>query len=288
MTEEMHVLGLSGGKDSAALALYMKDHHPELNIQYFFTDTGHELEEVYAFLSRLSGLLGKEVLFLEEDRYKKHGEKSETPFEWWLGINHFFLPSPQQRWCTVKLKLDPFRRWIEPHLKSGKTVVQYVAIRSDEDHREGLQIGDPRLVTRLPFRERSIDRNGVLEILNNAGIGLPEYYEWRSRSGCSFCFFQQKIEWVGLLERHPEKFQQAASYEKLAADHASPFTWTQGESLFELSRPERVAQIKAEHNAKKTRAIACRSINPLHDGYDDIDEIYGDDEGGGACLVCHK
>ena len=152
MSDEMHVLGLSGGKDSAALALYMKDHYPDLDIQYFFTDTGHELKEVYSFLSQLSGLLNKEVLFLEEDRYKKHGEASKTPFEWWLGINHFYLPSPQQRWCTVKLKLEPFRRWIEPYLRSGKKVTQYVAIRSDEDHREGLQIGDPRLVTKLPFR----------------------------------------------------------------------------------------------------------------------------------------
>lgn len=288
MTEKMHVLGLSGGKDSAALALYMKDHHPDLDIQYFFTDTGHELDEVYAFLSRLSGLLGREVIFLEEDRYKKHGGIEDTPFEWWLKFNHFFLPSPQQRWCTVKLKLDPFRRWIGPHLKAGTQVVQYVAIRADEDHREGLQIGDPRLVTRLPFREDGIDRNGVIEILNNAGIGLPKYYEWRSRSGCTFCFFQQKIEWVGLLERYPEKFQQAASYEKVAAEHDSPFTWTQGESLQDLSRPERVAQIKAEHNTRKARVLSRKSINPLHEGYDDIDELYGEDEGGGACLVCHK
>ena len=288
MTDDMHVLGLSGGKDSAALALYMKDHYPNLDIQYFFTDTGHELEEVYSFLSRLSGLLNKEVLFLEEDKYKKHGNASKTPFEWWLGINHFFLPSPQQRWCTVKLKLDPFRRWIEPYLKSGKSVYQYVAIRSDEDHREGLQIGDPRLVTRLPFREDAVDKSGVLEILNNAGIGLPKYYEWRSRSGCSFCFFQQKIEWVGLLERYPEKFEEAASYEKLAAEHDSPFTWTQGESLQELAKPERIAQIKADHQARKNRALACKAINPLHEGFDDIDEIYDEEEGGGACLVCHK
>ena len=34
-----HVLGLSGGKDSSALAVYMRDNHPELDIEYFFTDT---------------------------------------------------------------------------------------------------------------------------------------------------------------------------------------------------------------------------------------------------------
>ena len=49
----------------------------------------------------------------------------------------------------------------------------------------------------------------VMRILEESGIGLPEYYEWRSRSGCYFCFFQQRIEWVGLSRKHPEKFQQA-------------------------------------------------------------------------------
>ena len=33
-----HVLGLSGGKDSAALAIYIKDHYPDLHskMEYFF------------------------------------------------------------------------------------------------------------------------------------------------------------------------------------------------------------------------------------------------------------
>lgn len=32
---ERHVLGISGGKDSAALAIYMRQHYPELDIEYF-------------------------------------------------------------------------------------------------------------------------------------------------------------------------------------------------------------------------------------------------------------
>lgn len=58
---ERHVLGISGGKDSAALAIYMRQHHPELNIEYFFTDTGKELPEVYDFLGKLEGFLGKKL-----------------------------------------------------------------------------------------------------------------------------------------------------------------------------------------------------------------------------------
>ena len=54
-----HVLGLSGGRDSAALAVYMRQNHPELEIDYFFTDTGKELPEVYEFLVKLEGFLGE-------------------------------------------------------------------------------------------------------------------------------------------------------------------------------------------------------------------------------------
>ena len=58
-SKERHVLGLSGGRDSAALAIYMRQNHPHLDIDYFFTDTGKELPEVYEFLVKLEGLSGQ-------------------------------------------------------------------------------------------------------------------------------------------------------------------------------------------------------------------------------------
>jgi hypothetical protein len=74
----------------------------------------------------------------------------------------------------------------------------------------------------------------------------------------------------------------------LAVEHESPFTWSQGESLEDLSRPDRIAAIKADYDARREKALKFKAINPLHDGYDDNDEIYDDDEGSGACLICHK
>ena len=65
---ERHVLGLSGGRDSAALAVFMRQNHPELNVEYFFTDTGKELPEVYEYLVKLEGFLGKPILRLNPDR----------------------------------------------------------------------------------------------------------------------------------------------------------------------------------------------------------------------------
>src|SRR5687767_8405885 len=82
-----HVLGLSGGKDSAALAIYMRDREPQM--EYFFCDTGRELPETYEFLQRLEVILGKPIERLNSDR----------DFDHWLHVFGGALPSPQMRWC---------------------------------------------------------------------------------------------------------------------------------------------------------------------------------------------
>lgn len=279
MTNESvkHVLGLSGGRDSAALAVYMRQHYPELDIEYFFTDTGKELPEVYEYLGRLEGFLGRQILRLNPDR----------DFDFWLKQYNDFLPSPQTRWCTRQLKLRPFERWLRPILESGTTIYSYVAIRGDEEYREGYASKHNRLIVKLPFKDAGIDKAGVLDILDSAGLGLPKYYSWRTRSGCTFCFFQQKIEWVRLREEHPESFEEAKAYEKDAVEHGSPFTWSQGESLSELERPERIEQIKRDHAEKVLRVRSKSLANPLRPDCEplDLDDIYGK---GKVCLACHK
>ena len=65
---EKHVLGISGGRDSAALAVFVRQHRPDLDVDYFFTDTGKELPEVYEFLGRLEGFLGKPIARLNPRR----------------------------------------------------------------------------------------------------------------------------------------------------------------------------------------------------------------------------
>ena len=274
---ERHVLGLSGGRDSAALAVYMREQHPEIDIEYFFTDTGKELPEVYEFLVQLEGFLGKPIIRLNPDR----------DFDFWLKQYNNFLPSPQTRWCTRQLKIRPFEHWVAPMLEDGDTVFSYVAIRADEEYREGYASKHDRLIVRLPLKDAGIDKAGVLEILDSVGLGLPTYYEWRTRSGCTFCFFQQKIEWVRLMERHPNYFEEARHYEKTALDDGSPFTWSHGESLDELARPERVEEIRRDHEQRLARIRARTPMNPLRPDREpiDIDDLYGQAK---LCIACHK
>ena len=277
VSDERHVLGLSGGRDSAALAVYMRQTEPELDLEYFFTDTGKELPEVYDFLVRLEGFLGKPILRLNPDR----------DFDFWLKQYNNFLPSAQTRWCTRQLKLRPFEQWLRPSLDDGVKVYSYVAIRSDEEYREGYSSTHENLLVRLPLKAAGIDKAGVLDILDGVGLGLPEYYEWRTRSGCTFCFFQQKIEWVRLMERHPDYFEEAKSYEKNAIDHGSPFTWSQGESLEDMAQPERIAQIRADHQRRFERTRGKLQANPLRPDAEplDMDDLYGQAK---VCLACHK
>jgi hypothetical protein len=181
--------------------------------------------------------------------------------------------------------LRPFERWIRPDLDAGVTIYSYVAIRADEMQREGLTATHANLSVVMPLRERGIEKRGVIELLDGAGLGLPDYYRWRSRSGCTFCFFQQKIEWVNLMREHPDAFEEAKRYEKNALEHGSPFTWSDRESLDELAKPDRVAQIEREHELRMERLRARRRPNALRPDESQTEMALDD---GGGCLICHK
>lgn len=185
-----HLLGISGGKDSAALAIYMRDRVPEM--EYFFADTGAELPETLAFVDLMEDYLGKKI----------HKINAAKNFEWYLKLHKDYLPSPQQRWCTINLKLRPFEEFA-----GNDDIISYVGIRADEPEREGYLSTKPNIKTRFPFKEDGLVKEDIINLLEESGLGLPKYYEWRSRSGCYFCFYQKKIEWIGLSENHPDLFK---------------------------------------------------------------------------------
>jgi len=207
-----HVMGISGGKDSAALAVYVKDQYPDIHerIEYFFTDTGAELEEVYNLLDKLEEDLGKSIKRLN----------SGQDFEHWLKIHNNLLPSVQQRWCTKTMKIKPFEEFVGEDL-----CISYVGIRGDEN-RQGYVSTKSNIQAVFPFVEDNIVRDDVFRILEES-VGIPEYYKWRSRSGCYFCFFQRQDEWLGLKTNHPELFEKAKAIENNI--HVKGFDWDKGE-----------------------------------------------------------
>jgi 3'-phosphoadenosine 5'-phosphosulfate sulfotransferase (PAPS reductase)/FAD synthetase len=365
MKKIRHVLGISGGKDSAALAIYLKNLYPQFELEYYSSDTGKELDETYKLVDNLQIYLEKKITIL------KGAEGSPlASFDHFLKMYGGYLPSTQARWCTKKLKLEPFEKYV-----GTDPVVSYVGIRGDED-REGYISRKTNIQSIFPFRqniwsedvvdkfisnsnidkivsltdivdlgsrknlivdllskkidisytqslklsqlfsagvkefnylvfeylkgtnyplstesvypllenEEIIIRDDVFRILEESGVGVPDYYKKvdyvvgnkigsysRSRSGCFFCFYQQKIEWVWLYEQHPELFAKALEYEK------DGYTWNQEESLEQLIQPARLNQIKEDFIKRQERASNPKSKFLL--------DILDDEEGLG-CASC--
>jgi 3'-phosphoadenosine 5'-phosphosulfate sulfotransferase (PAPS reductase)/FAD synthetase len=369
MSKVRHVLGISGGKDSAALAIYMKQHYPELDIEYYTSDTGKELQETYDLIDRLEVYLGKKIVRLQVI----DENNTEEPFDYFLKRYGGYLPSSTSRWCTLNLKLKPFEDFV-----GNDPVISYVGIRGDED-REGYISKKTNIQSVFPFRkniwsedvvakllannniantlnlfdlvaidskskriqevletplsmaftqsqklnqllnldvkafnrlvfaflkstsyplatvdffppvedDRVLVRDDIFKILEESGVGVPAYYKpvgfeidgkkgaySRSRSGCFFCFYQQKIEWIWLYEQHPEDFEKAVEYEK------DGYTWNEEESLLEMVQPERIAQIKADYIKRTERAKSNIKSEYLLDILEDAES-----EGCASCFI---
>lgn len=263
-----HILCLSGGKDSTALAIHMRRTRPHLNLEYVFTDTLKELTETYDYLNRLEALLSIKIIRLN----------AKAGFDHWLTVFGGLLPSPSMRWCTNMLKLKPFEEYVGDEL-----VTSYVGIRADEN-RSGYISTKPNIIPTFPFKEDGIDYSGVMKILNESGLGLPPYLKWgRSHSGCFFCFFQQPMEWVRLLENHPDQFEQAMAYEKISNEPGKSFTWSQGMSLAELRKPENIAAIKRRYQERQERLKKQRGNKSLAQTLGGLDV---EEDTPKACLIC--
>lgn len=370
-----HVLGISGGKDSAALAIYMKDNYPELDIEYYTADTGKELEETYQLIRNLEAYLGKEIVKL-----KAFPDSTEDPFDHKLKSLGGFLPNTLNRWCTKSLKLDVFEKFV-----GNDPVISYVGIRGDEV-REGYISTKATIQSIFPFRENIwsqdlvnkildnrkindrlawaenniaedrlvrflevlgrrlddfytreeklkqvinlgitdynrlaldvakkegypisnlgepyplVDNEDILvlediyKLLENSGVGVPAYYKeiefevdgerstyFRSRSGCYFCFFQQKIEWVWLYEQHPDLFAKAIEYER------GDFSWSQDEPLEKLIEPERIEEIKRDYIKRQKRQKKNNDNKPASSKLVDIlMDVSEEDMGCASCFI---
>ena len=275
-THTRHVLGLSGGKDSAALALYISIQYPELHkkIEYFFSDTGAELKEVYQFLDKMETHLGKEIARLDSGR----------TFDHWLEIHNGMLPSVRQRWCTLAMKIKPFEKFV-----GDDSVVTYIGIRADEN-RKGYISTKPNIKAVFPFIEDGLVKDDIFQLLEEH-VGIPEYYRWRSRSGCYFCFFQRQNEWLGLKENHPELFEKAKEYEQRLRERYdistaskktmsnNGYTWNQAGTLDEIVE-------KAQEKREKEGIIATSKDGQYKKWQDIFKEEEEDDEEDKACLIC--
>jgi 3'-phosphoadenosine 5'-phosphosulfate sulfotransferase (PAPS reductase)/FAD synthetase len=130
-------MGLSGGKDSTALAILLHKEIPEM--EYFFCDTHRELPETYEYLDRIKVRLGIHIEYL----------CAERDFDHWLALHGGYLPSPKRRWCTEQMKIRPLEKFV-----GEDEVISYIAIRADEN-RSGYISTKPNIKPVYPFQEKA-------------------------------------------------------------------------------------------------------------------------------------
>lgn len=274
-----HVISISGGKDSAALAFYLRDKYPEINFQYVFFDTGDELEETYVYLEKIEKALGIDVQYI----------KPKKSFNELLRQYQGFLPSPTERWCTRHLKLEA----LLDYFKEG-VIYNYVGIRADEN-RTGLIPQREDFKTVMPFKDDGITLDDVKRILNENQVGLPKYYDdiydaefdityHRSRSGCYFCFYMRQIEWVWLYEVHPDLYWKAAEFEK------DGYSWMRDMTLHDFAKPENIRKVKESYKRyeemKKKQKIKNGTMMEEMEFLSQQDDLINDFEDDQFCSMC--
>ena len=270
-----HICALSGGKDSTATALLLRQQGIEA--EYVFADTGRELPGLYGFLLELESLLGTITRITDGWCCDNCGVTGTDPalhecpkcgqrikprdFDYYLDRwsqpdSGPYLPSADSRWCTLRLKLRPFDRFV-----GTDPATIYIGLRADED-REGNYGAKPNVTYRYPLQEAGIDLDGVLRMLAEAQIELPEFYKWRHVGGCYCCPYQKPAHWLGLKRNHPHLYEKA-----LAEENLSQFTWS--------SRRKRLPELIAI-------ALEQEAQGRL---FDDLDEAHALS---GACMICAK
>lgn len=185
MEKEQHLVALSGGKDSTAMALALQEIEPR-DYTYICTPTGDELDEMLEHWLNLGRILGKPIVPVTNGQSLGGIIRAEN-----------ILPNWRMRWCTRRLKIEPFQRYLINHLPA----TLYVGIRADESDRPGADYDMDLLVnTRFPFQEWGWGIGDVTGYLKRRGVDVPE------RTDCGSCFFQTLWEWYVVWRDHRSRW----------------------------------------------------------------------------------
>ncbi|MBU2853003.1 phosphoadenosine phosphosulfate reductase domain-containing protein [Acidithiobacillus ferriphilus] len=227
----LHVVGLSGGKDSTATLLLAIDKVGIDRVLPVFADTGNEHPQTYEYLKHLEAQLGISIMrvkpdfteefkrkrkFISEDRRTKRN-KFGTKLRWsnkakrrallvlYPTGNPFLdlcmlngqFPTNKTRFCTETLKRDLFVEMVDEIVQAnkGNKVVVWQGVRRDESAKRA----DARKFSRVirgfynfrPLITWSVD--DVFKCIADHGIQPnPLYASDLSRVGCAPCIYSNK------------------------------------------------------------------------------------------------
>ncbi len=227
-----HVVALSGGKDSTALALALREKEPR-DYDYVITPTGNELPAMQLHWAKLESLLEKSLIRPPS----LHTLSSLIQF-------HNALPNQRMRWCTRQLKIEPVLAWCV----RNAPVVMYVGLRADEE-RAGIY-GDS-VLSDYPFQRWGWGLEDVWRCLAAHRVVIPE------RTDCALCYDQQLIEWWRLWRFSRPIWNEGKEHEaRTGRTFRSPSRDTWPAALAELEKEFEAGRIPTER--KKGAGSTCR------------------------------
>jgi 3'-phosphoadenosine 5'-phosphosulfate sulfotransferase (PAPS reductase)/FAD synthetase len=212
-TDRPILLSCSGGKDSTACGLLLRDHG--IPFQPVFCDTGWEHDLTYQYLNEtLEPLFGK----IERLIATWEGAPEDAPAGMEQRILKWNLfPSGVVRWCTNDLKLAPFREYcVKVFLQTGKLPINITGVRRGESQKRATypyaELQDEALQVR-PLLEWSEDM--VIDFHKSHNVmPNPLYLKGASRVGCWPCIFANKSDIRTLNQIDPARIDHIESLEK--------------------------------------------------------------------------
>ncbi len=233
-----HIIGLSGGKDSTAMALRLAEVEPR-DYTFVCTPTGDELPEMEPHWRKLEGIFGKKITRVDP------GYTLKT-----LIAKMNMLPNFRARFCTRMLKIRPYEYWMRSQLPA----TSYIGLRADEEGRSGYESDFPedQFITRHPLREWGWGLGDVVTYLKRKNIVVP------TRTDCARCPLQTLGEWKSLWENYPAIYEDACNDEDIIGHtYRSPSrdTWPAGlrDLALEFESGRKII--------KRKRAAVCRACS---------------------------
>lgn len=190
------VASISGGKDSAAMSLWLTEQGIEHD--RIFMDTGWEHELTYEYLRgpltvKLGPIVELRAPLLMEDLIRKKG----------------MFPSRVRRFCTTELKVKPMQCYLSERLDAGEDLINAVGIRAAESEsrskmtewewQEGFDCEVWRPLLRWTEQQ-------VIDIHKRHGLAPnPLYLMGASRVGCWPCIHARKSEIKLIADKDPAR-----------------------------------------------------------------------------------
>ncbi len=191
----LHVVALSGGHDSTAMALLLREQLPDVPFVYVCTPTGNELPAMFEHWNDLGERLGSKLIPIMAGTLESVIRQQKM------------LPNFRARFCTRILKIEPYRKFLMEQAALGP-IISYVGLRADEEGRAGGAYADIGGVEmRFLLREMGMGEDEVQATLRRFGVVCPD------RTDCGWCYHQRLGEWFEFWRDHRASAVKAVTFE---------------------------------------------------------------------------